>query len=121
MIHVDVDIDKRIAYVEVNGALSDILADICTVLREMCEDGNIDPEWLIDALKATFLKGMKREKERKEHEVEYEAEVDGGVLKEFLEKVIGGDKEGAENEVKDERNKEALPGTNRRYRRVRPH
>ena len=128
LIHVDVDIDKGIAHVEVKGTLDVIIADICSVLREVCKDGDIDPEWLIDILKATFLDGTKKVKEQEEDKdgLKYEAEADGDVIKEFLEKLILGAadkamKEGAEDGIKDERSKEALPGTNRRYRRVRPH
>ena len=125
MIHVEVDFKSEKAHVEVNGQLSTLIADICTVLREICEKcDDLDPELLIDVLKTSFLYGMKREKEREageEHGVEFEAEADGDMIKEFLKKLIEGYGEGAENEVKDERSKEALQGANRRYRRVRPH
>ena len=120
MIHVDVDIDKGIAHVEVNGPLSVIIADICTVLREVCEDGDIDPEWLIDILKNAFLDGMKREK-AKEDGLGFVAEVDGDTMERVLRAAHEAIKEAKKDEVKDERSKEALPGTNRRYRRVRPH
>ena len=41
MIHVEVDFESEKAHVEANGPLNVIIADICTVLREVCEDGDI--------------------------------------------------------------------------------
>ena len=120
LIHVDVDFENEKVHVEVQGSLSVVIADICTVLREVCEDGDIDPEWLIEALKATFLDGMKREK-AKEDGLGFVAEVDGDTMERVLRAAHEAIKEAKKDEVKDERSKEALPGTNRRYRRVRPH
>ena len=122
MIHVDVDFESEKAHVEVNEPLNVIIADICTVLREACEDGDIEPEWLIDILKNTFLEGMKKAKAEEgetesEHD-EYEIEELKKKLKAMMGRVL---REEMEDGIKDERSKEALPGTNRRYRRVRPH
>ena len=125
MIHVDVDIDKGIAHVEVNGPLHVIIADICTVLREVCEGGDIDPEWLIEALKGTFLDGMAKAQEDGEPEQKEpdEEQIENLIKKlKLINKILGvEDNEVTEDGIKDERSKEALPGTNRRYRRVRPH
>ena len=121
-----VNINDKEQQLQIEGSVGMIVADICVVLKEIC-DGGIEPEWLIGMLKDTFLDGMKQIQEKGEgfgSDLECEVECEGmskDMLKDLIEKLISGLGEGAEEDDKDERSKETLSGANRRYRRVRPH
>ena len=127
LIYVNVDTGNGQAHLEVNGTLDVIIADVCTVLREVCKDGKLDPEFVIDVLKDTFLDGMAKAKAQEDGEPEQEEpdeeQIESLIKKlKLINKILGvEDNEVTEDGIKDERSKEALPGTNRRYRRVRPH
>lgn len=55
MIHVNIP-DEGI---KIEGTLTEIVSDVCTVLAEICDKSKIDPYFLIGYVKSTFLTGYR--------------------------------------------------------------
>jgi len=113
MIHVNIP-DEGI---KIEGTIGDIVADVCTVLAEICDESKIDPEFLIDKVKDTFLTGY-----RKAHEEDDEDDEDGDALRSLAESwlldvVSDILSKGVSEDGKDERSEKAVQGTRRRNRR----
>ena len=91
MIYINLNDESRKMGIEIAGSQSMIMADLCTVMVEICESGDIDPEEFINEIKDGFLEGC-----------------------EFMLKKAEGD---GKSNVKDERSKETIQSISRRARR----
>lgn len=91
MIYINMNDESRKMGIEIAGSQSTIMADLCTVMVQVCQNGELGPEEFINEIKDGFLEGC-----------------------EFMLKKAEGD--GKVN-VKDERSKETIQSISRRARR----
>ena len=85
-----VNINDKEQQLQTEGSVGTVIADICVVLKELCEENLLEPLELIDLLNDSFLTGMK-----------------------LLEK----SKRGADDETEYERSKKTIQSIGRRARR----
>lgn len=90
MIYINMNDENRKMGIEIRGSQSTIMADLCMVMVQVCQNGELDPEKFINEIKDGFLEGCK---------YIYEEEGDGSAY------------------VKDERSKETIQSIGRRARR----
>ena len=90
MIYINMNDESRKMGVEIKGSQGTIMADLCTVMLEICQTGEIDPEEFINEIRDGFLEGCKDIYEEEGDESAY---------------------------VKDERSKETIQSISRRARR----
>lgn len=90
MIYINMNDESRKTGIEIRGSQSTIMADLCMVMLEVCQSGELDPEEFINEIRDGFLEGCKDIYEEKGDESAY---------------------------VKDERSKETIQSISRRARR----
>ena len=116
MIYVNIPEERKI---EVRGTIGDIVADICVVLDELCNESEIPPEFLLATLKDTFLHG--RRLAHRDEDDEPEGEEDDGlkymISEILLDAVRNAAGKGVKEDDEDERSKETIQSPRRRSRR----
>ena len=109
MIYANMDDPSRDMGIEYEGSYPTIMSDICLILFNICEEGEHNPEEVIEDLRKGFLEGCNKLKEDGN-------DIDA-LINEWLGEVSKKLKREVEADVKDERSKETVQSPSRRARR----
>lgn len=116
MIYVNIPDEGK---VEVRGNIGDIIADMCVVLDELCNESEIPPELLLATLKDTFLyrRRLAHRGEDNESEDEEDADLKYMISEMLLDAVRNAANKGVKEDAEDERSKKTVQSSRRRNRR----